>query len=601
MKNKGFTMIELVVAVAIMGVLMIIAIPSINYIKNNNKNTKYITYEKSLKSAAKAYVDSYDEDLFGNINSGCAIVKYSDLKERDLINDIQLKGISCDKDEDTYIYVLKTRTGNHTYYGNIVCRQGSEVVYSNSDDSERNSCAIEDGKGPTITIINKNKITNPIDDPYNNGKAGNNAKYPDLYVKVEDENTETGAQAIGLRPEYIKLKYQWYKDGSALSGTGAKGDLNVNVKRYYTPSVKKAIPMPKDSMNKEEADARYSLKVYGWAEDMNGNKTEKTLSDAWTPTDYLAGSAGYEFEKRSKCPSYTWKQKNGSAAQTTAWYNNNRNQIKVTLTPVSSGIARFKAHHYVVQGSINNGAFSNVNTNLAASSAQTLNVPNTINGKYKYTVSYYKTAGTSGKKYTCPNSSNYQFDHDNPRIAFVKTNGTWANATSELKAYKNNKGYQTSVSFKLTCTDPTSPVTANYNGTNRKNPYTVTESAHGTRNRTATCTDAAGNYVTDTKNASVIKYAKNSNTYCGCATCKSCKKAGCKTPTYSTSRSCYISYANKGCYNGGSYSKLSYCKIKTSNTSSVCCCKTSTYQSGCSAYYTSCSKCGCKTGKSCWY
>ena len=93
--KKGFTLIELVVAIAILGIIMIIAVPAVNYIQNDNKDTKYSTYEKAINSAAKAYVDAYNEDLFGIDNTGCAVISYNDLKEKDLIEDIQVRNTDC--------------------------------------------------------------------------------------------------------------------------------------------------------------------------------------------------------------------------------------------------------------------------------------------------------------------------------------------------------------------------------------------------------------------------------------------------------------------------------------------------------------------------
>ena len=297
MKNKGFTIVELIVAVAILGVLTIIAIPSVKTIQDNNKDSKYIAYHKAIKTASKAYVDAYDEDLFGSINSGCAKVPYSKLKEKELIEAIQVKDVDCGIDADTYVYVFKQRNGNHAYYANIKCRSGTKVVYS-KQELNRESCGIEDDQGPTVTIVNSVKISDPVDDPYNNGKVGikKGAKYPKLTAIVEDKNKSNGAQAIGLRPGHQKLHYQWYRNGSALSGTGAKGDLNVIVRDYYYPDASVDIPIPKSDMDEVAADAFYTVKVTGKVEDMDGNTTPKTGEGTWQP-EYPENDSGFEFER----------------------------------------------------------------------------------------------------------------------------------------------------------------------------------------------------------------------------------------------------------------------------------------------------------------
>ena len=94
-KKRGFTMVELVVAIAILGVLTLIALPTIRAIQANNKKAKFVAYEKSIAASSKLYVDSYGEDLYGRNHTGCAIILYKDLKERDLVEDIQLKNTGC--------------------------------------------------------------------------------------------------------------------------------------------------------------------------------------------------------------------------------------------------------------------------------------------------------------------------------------------------------------------------------------------------------------------------------------------------------------------------------------------------------------------------
>ncbi len=56
MKNrKGFTMVELLGAVVILGILMMVAIPSVSSLIQNSKNKYYISQKKNLESAAKSY------------------------------------------------------------------------------------------------------------------------------------------------------------------------------------------------------------------------------------------------------------------------------------------------------------------------------------------------------------------------------------------------------------------------------------------------------------------------------------------------------------------------------------------------------------------
>ncbi len=261
MKDKGFTMIELVVAVAIMGVLMIIAIPSINYIQNNNKNAKYISYEKSVTASSKLFTDEYAEDLFGERNTGCAVIRYEDLQERDLIENIQIKDTICDnskiKPTDyknyTYVIVRKSKNGNFNYETNTSCRSKSDqLLYGtpNNKDLEK-SCTLEDGKGPSITIKDYSGFGSP-------------EYYYDDKLNIKATIKDTG---VGLM-EGQTLNYQWYKDSSPI---GSQGIVNFNNKNYEG-SKTKPIKTPGD-ISKPTKTTVYKLVVNGTLEDVDGNKT----------------------------------------------------------------------------------------------------------------------------------------------------------------------------------------------------------------------------------------------------------------------------------------------------------------------------------------
>lgn len=80
--NQGFTLIELIVVIAIMGVILILALPQVSRLQSANKDKKYDAYYGAFESGAKLYIDSQAKDLFGSNSSGCVTVKYSDLKNR---------------------------------------------------------------------------------------------------------------------------------------------------------------------------------------------------------------------------------------------------------------------------------------------------------------------------------------------------------------------------------------------------------------------------------------------------------------------------------------------------------------------------------------
>ena len=87
MNNKGFTLTELIVTMAIMAVITMISLPAIDKVQSENRQTIYESYGKVLLNGAKLYVDKYDRDLFKrNVNSNqCVSINYADLINEDLI------------------------------------------------------------------------------------------------------------------------------------------------------------------------------------------------------------------------------------------------------------------------------------------------------------------------------------------------------------------------------------------------------------------------------------------------------------------------------------------------------------------------------------
>lgn len=88
MNNKGFTLIELLAVLIIMITILLIAIPSISSSLERNKDNLDVQKEKTIKTAAEVYVDTYlsksKESLF---KTGSCGVYIRTLIENNLIDE----------------------------------------------------------------------------------------------------------------------------------------------------------------------------------------------------------------------------------------------------------------------------------------------------------------------------------------------------------------------------------------------------------------------------------------------------------------------------------------------------------------------------------
>lgn len=138
--NKGFTLIEVLVAITIMGIITVMALPGVQQLQSRNRERKYEKYGESLVSSAKLYVDSNEEDIFGYAVSGCADITFSELEAKALAKDYETNGITCvgnmtnaDLRDDTIIHVEK-KNNKYIYQPYITCTDKTgKIVYQTPD------------------------------------------------------------------------------------------------------------------------------------------------------------------------------------------------------------------------------------------------------------------------------------------------------------------------------------------------------------------------------------------------------------------------------------------------------------------------------------
>ena len=115
MKKKGFTLVELLAVIIILGVLMLIAIPSVtNYINNSRKETYANTGKELIKGASHLVTKSNDVNYEGEL----------DFTDTDTTYYIPYTCINTDKKakspygdfEEAYVVVTLDEKNNYQYY-----------------------------------------------------------------------------------------------------------------------------------------------------------------------------------------------------------------------------------------------------------------------------------------------------------------------------------------------------------------------------------------------------------------------------------------------------------------------------------------------------
>lgn len=145
MKKNGFTLVELIITIVIMGVILAVAFPSIGRLQQNNKYKKYVSYGESMVASAKLYVDQYHEDIWGSTTAvGTKKITMEALK-----NSTLMKEYTDAKDTCTNGEVSVTRTGSknnfiYTYTYSLVCFNKGKNVTCNGD--EKTSICTLDGR-----------------------------------------------------------------------------------------------------------------------------------------------------------------------------------------------------------------------------------------------------------------------------------------------------------------------------------------------------------------------------------------------------------------------------------------------------------------------
>ena len=199
MKNyKGFTLVEMLVTITVLGIVTLIAIPVISVVSRQLNSRKLDSYKAIVESGAKIYTDSKDMDLFGYQKIGCVDVYYTTLVSNKVIDELDFSNQDVEVDK---IFVRVKKVNDNYYYETFIPSSSelADIDFSFCDGS------ISEG-GPQITFTHN----------------GNSKFEKSSYVNIEIKDI------LGISPN-AKISYQWFYTNGTPIGTAVKKDFKNSV------------------------------------------------------------------------------------------------------------------------------------------------------------------------------------------------------------------------------------------------------------------------------------------------------------------------------------------------------------------------------------
>ncbi len=170
MKNKGFTLIELIAVIIVMGMILLIVFPATSRLLRDNEEKEYKNYYDIVSAGLEQYARTRRDDIGGTTGSGCidTVLEANSYGIKDLIENDYIKEFELDKESKEAGRKYK----NVENYEGVICRTPQEFVPAELTDAgidmskEYVGMRIENNEGKIktqLSMICKKKGSNKIE------------------------------------------------------------------------------------------------------------------------------------------------------------------------------------------------------------------------------------------------------------------------------------------------------------------------------------------------------------------------------------------------------------------------------------------------------
>ena len=158
-KTKGFTLIEIIATVAILGIMSVIAIVSVNGIIQKGKDEHYKAIEENTALATESYVQTNRDDLPKNVGEKKKIPLRTLVEKNYIEPPEDYYNKQCNLD-NSYVIVYKYSKNSYSYTTYLDCPN-----YNNKEELESQKPVIEINMSEDSNNVKKTKTDIKITDP----------------------------------------------------------------------------------------------------------------------------------------------------------------------------------------------------------------------------------------------------------------------------------------------------------------------------------------------------------------------------------------------------------------------------------------------------